>query len=46
MKVAWDKVRAAGELAEDVILKILDAVVSVVIAILKAPGFTRVKNIL
>jgi len=43
MKVALDKVRAAGELAEDVILKILEAVVSVVIAMLKAPGLIRVK---
>lgn len=44
MKLALDKVRAAGELAEDVIIKILDAVMSVAIDMLKPPGFAGVKN--
>jgi len=44
MKLALDKVRAAGEFAEDVIMKILDAVMSVAIDMLKPPTLLGVES--
>jgi hypothetical protein len=44
MKLALDKVRSAGEFAEDIIMKILDAVMSVAIDMLKPPTLTKVKS--
>jgi len=44
MKLALDKVRDAGEFAEDIILKILDAVMSVAIDMLKPPPLSVAKN--
>jgi hypothetical protein len=44
MKLALDKVRAAGELAEDVIMKILDAVMSVAIDMLKPPTLLEAES--
>ena len=44
MKLALDKVRSAGEFAEDIIMKILDAVMSVAIDMLKPPTLTKVES--
>jgi len=44
MKLALDKVRAAGEFTEDVIMKILDAVMSVAIDMLKPPALPELEN--
>jgi hypothetical protein len=44
MKLALDKVRTAGEFAEDVIMKILDAVMSVAIDMLKPPSPPETEN--
>lgn len=44
MKLALDKVRAAGEFAEDIIMEILEAVMSVAIDMLKPPTLTKVKS--
>lgn len=44
MQLALNKVRTAGEFSEDVILKILDAVMSVAIDMLKPPTLTRAEN--
>jgi len=44
MKLALDKVRSAGEFAENIIMEILDAVMSVAIDMLKPPTLTKVKS--
>jgi hypothetical protein len=44
MKLALDKVRSAGEFAEDIIMKILDAVMSVAIDMLKPSTLTKVES--
>ncbi|MDX2433237.1 MAG: transposase [Desulfobacterales bacterium] len=44
MKLALDKVRAAGEFTEDIILKILDAVMSVAIDMLKPPQLQEAES--
>jgi hypothetical protein len=44
MKLALDKVRAAGEFSEDVIMKILDAVMSIAIDMLKPPSISVAKS--
>jgi len=44
MKLALDKVRAAGEFSEDVIMKILDAVMSIAIDMLKPPPISVAKS--
>jgi len=44
MKLALDKVRSAGEFAENIIMEILDAVMSVAIDMLKPPTLTKVES--
>ncbi len=44
MKLALDKVRSAGEFAEDIIMEILDAVMSVAIDMLKPPTLLGVES--
>jgi hypothetical protein len=44
MKLALDKIRAAGEATEDFIMKILDAVMSVAIDMLKPPTLSGMKS--
>ncbi|MGB6971282.1 MAG: transposase [Desulfobulbales bacterium] len=44
MKLALDKVRSAGEFAENIIMEILDAVMSVAIDMLKPSTLTKVES--
>ena len=44
MKLALDKVRESGEFAEDVIMKLLDAVMETAIAMLKQPQLMTAEN--